>query len=439
MDVLETIESWLWNPLFEKLDGPGKFAIGLLRFIYAILRDAINSTLTLRAMGLVYVTILSVVPLLALSFSILKSFGYHRQLEPLIYNLLAPLGERGAELTNQVMGFVDNIKGGVLAGIGLALLIYTSISMIKKVEESFNYVFRVEHPRGLLQRFSEYLSILLIGPVLMVTAMGLIAYVGNISIVQKASSIDAISDLILLIGGLLPYLLITTLFTFCYIFIPNTRVNFFAALGGGLTGGILWATTGMLFTRFVVNATRNVDIYASFAIVIVALMWLYLSWLILLIGAQTAFYLQKPEYIRIGYKPLNIGNRMLEKIGLEVMFAAARRFQEGRPPITIDEIAAQIDQPGLVIGPVLRRLRNAGLVADSGKEGLIPGRDPNSITISEVLGAIRNNQQQDIFTKGNWALDVDAIDHQINESIELNYSGISVYGALSGNPYDKGS
>jgi membrane protein len=437
LDILEIIESWLWNPSFEKLSGPGKFAIGLLRFVYAVLRDAITSTLTLRAMGLVYVTILSVVPLLAITFSVLKGFGYHRQLEPLLYNLLAPLGARGAELTTQVMVFVDNIKGGVLAGIGLALLIYTSISMIKKVEDSFNYVFRVEHARGFLQRFSEYLSILLIGPVLMVTAMGLIAYVGNIGIIQEASSIVAIGDLILLIGRLLPYLLITFLFTFCYIFIPNTKVNFLAALGGGLTGGILWATTGMLFTRFVVGATRNVDIYASFAIVIVALMWLYISWLILLIGAQTAFYLQKPEYLRIGYKPLNIGNRLRERIGLEVMFAAARRFRDGKPAVTVDEIAAQIDQPGLVISPVLQRLCDAGLIADSGKEGLIPGRDPTSITISEVLGAIRNNHQRDIFTKGNWAPDVDSIDRQIDKAIEASYSGISVYDALGGNPYDE--
>ncbi len=429
LDVLEYIEAWLWNPLFDRLNGVLQACLRVVRFVYAILRDAITSTLTLRAMGLVYVTILSVVPLLALAFSILKGFGYHKQLEPLLYNFLAPLGDRGVELTDQVMGFVDNIKGGVLAGIGLALLIYTSISMIKKVEDSFNYVFRVERARSFLQRFSEYLSVLLIGPVLMVTAMGILAYVGNLSIIQSASSVELVNETLLLVGNLVPYLLISSLFTFAYMFIPNTQVNFLPAIGGGLTGGILWATVGHLFTRFVVNATRNVDIYASFAIVIIALMWLYVSWLILLIGAQTAFYLQKPEYLRIGYKPLNVGNRLREKIGLELMFEAARRFRDGKSPVTVDEIAEQIDQPGLVISPVLRRLQNAGLIAASGKSGLIPGRDPNTIKVSEVLGAIRNNLQTDIFTRGNWALDVDAIDRDINEAIDSAYSG-NIYDAL---------
>ncbi|MDG1462798.1 MAG: YhjD/YihY/BrkB family envelope integrity protein, partial [Gammaproteobacteria bacterium] len=211
------------------------------------------------------------------------------------------------------------------------------------------------------------------------------------------------------------------------------QVSFSAALGGGLTGGILWATTGLLFTRFVVGATRNVDIYASFAVVIIALMWLYVSWLILLIGAQTAFYLEKPEYLRIGYKPLNIGNRLREKIGLELMFEAARRFRDGKPPVTTDEIAMQIDQPGLVISPVLRRLTNSRLIANSGKAGLIPGRDPNTIRVSEVLAAIRNNHQRDIFAKGNWALDVDAIDRKINSSIDDICGAYSVYEAIDPN------
>ena len=208
MDILEIIESWLWSPKVDKLGLLPKVGITIIRYVYAVLRDALTSTLTLRAMGLVYVTILSVVPLLALTFSVLKGFNYHRQLEPLLYNFLAPLGERGIELTDQVMGFVDNIKGGLLAGVGLALLVYTSVSMIKKVEDSFNYVFRVEHARSFLQRFSEYLSVLLIGPVLMVTAMGMLAYVGNLSIIQEASSFAVINETMLLMGKLIPYLLI---------------------------------------------------------------------------------------------------------------------------------------------------------------------------------------------------------------------------------------
>jgi len=180
----------------------------------------------------------------------------------------------------------------------------------------------------------------------------------------------------------------------------------------------------------VMSSTRNVTIYASFAIVIVALIWLYVSWLILLIGAQTAFYLQKPEYLRIGYKPLNIGNRLREKIGLELMFETARRFRNGDEPVTVDEIAEQINLPGLVISPVLHRLTNANLIAASGKAGLIPARDPGQISVSQVLGAIRNNHQRDIFAKGNWALDVDEIDRALNNAINNICEDSSIYDVL---------
>jgi len=428
--ITEQIEAWLWSPTFNRLTGPALYAVKAVRLVYALLRDAIFSTLTLRAMGLVYVTILSVVPLLALVFSVLKGFGFHKQIEPLLYNFLAPLGDRGVELTDQVMGFVDNIKGGLLAGVGLAVLVYTSISMIKKVEDSFNYVFRVETARSFMQRFSEYLSVLLIAPIMMVVAMGTIAYVGNLSVVQDASSYEVVNETMLLVGKLMPYAIIAGLFTFAYIFIPNSRVNFWPALGGGLTGGFLWATAGAMFTEFVVTSTRNVTIYASFAIVIVALVWLYVSWLILLIGAQTAFYLQKPEYIRIGYTQLNVSNRLREKIALALMLEVSRVFRTGGKPVSVETIAKQIDLPALVIGPTLRRLLRANLVMYTGKDGLVPARDPATINMAEVLGAVRNTQQGDIFPKGNWPLHVNEVDRKINDALIESYEGQSLYDVL---------
>ena len=146
MDTLtEKLETLLWDPRTESLRPALNMLVRLLRFIYAVLRDALTSTLTLRAMGLVYVTILSVVPLIAISFSVLKGFGLHEsQLRPFLDTFLEPLGPQGIELTDQVMGFVGNIRGGVLAGVGALLLFYTTVSMIKKVEDSFNYIWRVE-------------------------------------------------------------------------------------------------------------------------------------------------------------------------------------------------------------------------------------------------------------------------------------------------------
>ncbi len=173
--VTEKLESLFWDPRIEGLPLVLKLAIKALRFAYAVLRDIVAGNITLRAMGLVYITILSIVPAIAIVFSILKGFGFHRRLEPFLANFLLPLGEKGVELTTQVMSFVENVQGNVLAGLGLIMLFVTTVSMAQKVEDSFNFVWRVDRPRGLAQRLSEYLSLILIVPVVMITAVTLIA------------------------------------------------------------------------------------------------------------------------------------------------------------------------------------------------------------------------------------------------------------------------
>jgi membrane protein len=396
--------------------------VRLSRFIYAVLRDALTSTLTLRAMGLVYVTILSVVPLIAISFSVLKGFGLHEsQLRPFLDTFLEPLGPQGIELTDQVMGFVGNIRGGVLAGVGALLLFYTTVSMIKKVEDSFNYIWRVERSRSFARRFSEYLSVILVGPVIMVTAMALLATVSSNAVVAEVTSFAPIGATLVLIGKLMPYLLVSFGFTLVYWFIPNTQVNFLAAMVGGFSGGVMWATTGMFFTQFVAQSTRNADIYAGFAIVIIALIWLYVSWLILLIGAQIAFYFEHTQYLRIGYQRINIGNKLREKIALGTMTLTAKAFRNSGKPTTIESIANSVGLPGILVQPIANRLQMAGLVQLTSNNRILPGRDPGQIALRDIVQAVRDPQNADIFPPGHWPAEVtevaDELDVAMNEAL----------------------
>lgn len=375
----------------------------LLRFFYAILRDVLTTTLTLRAMGLVYITIMSIVPLLALAFSALKGFGIHRsRIEPALLNVLEPMGDKGVELTAQLIGFVDNVQGGLLAGAGLVLLIYTTVSMIKKIEDSLNHVWRVDNSRSFLQRFGEYLSVVLVGPLLMVTALGLIASATSNALVDRVLAIAPFGATAVLLGKLTPYALVSLGFALAYWFIPNTRVKLSAALVGGITGGVLWATSGVFFAAFVASSTRNVDIYASFAVIIIALMWLYISWLVLLIGAQASFYFQHPEYTRVGYRNLRVGNELVEQMALSMMMLVAACFRDSGKPLNTNDIAEQIGVPGILLTDVRERLTAAGLLETGRQDRLIPGRDPAGIGINEVLAAVRGAHDTDIYTGGRW-------------------------------------
>src|SRR3974390_1498210 len=137
--ILTRLQDWLFDPPETLVGKPIWWLVRPLRYVYALSRDLARGQLTLRAMSLVYTTLLSVVPLLALSFSVLKGLGYHHELEPVLYQFLEPIGDRAGELTARIMKFVDDVQGGVLGSIGLAFLIYTVVSMIQKTEESFNF------------------------------------------------------------------------------------------------------------------------------------------------------------------------------------------------------------------------------------------------------------------------------------------------------------
>ncbi len=156
-----------------------EWLLGFLRYPYALVRDLLTGELNLRAMGLVYTTLLSLVPLVAFAFAVLKGLGVHRDLEPLLFEFLRPIGERAGELTTQIMGFVEKVRGGVLGSLGLAFLLYTVVTTIQKLEGAFNFAWHVERPRSLMRRISEYLSLMVIGPVFLVIAFGLLGAVAE--------------------------------------------------------------------------------------------------------------------------------------------------------------------------------------------------------------------------------------------------------------------
>jgi membrane protein len=389
--LLGRINQFLWGTP----SGPEPLPLRILRtparFLYALVRDLLEGELTLRAMSLVYTTLLSVVPLLAFSFSVLKGFGVHHQIEPLLYEFLQPLGDRGAEITDQVIEFVDNVKGGVLGGVGLSLLIFTIISMVQKIEDSLNFVWQVQRSRSLARRFSDYLSVILVGPILMVTATGLIASVSSSEVVESLTEVGPLGTAIVQLGRLVPYVLVVLVFTFLYAFLPNTRVRFTAALIGAITGGAFWAASGALFAEFVVGSTRYAAIYSGFAIGLIALIWLYVSWLVLLLGAQISFYVQNPRNLRTGRSRLRLSLAQTEELALSLMYRIGRAFRTGTR-VDVENLARELAVPSRALGEIVERLEDAKLLVISDDDGLLPGRDMSRISLEEILDAVRGSR-----------------------------------------------
>lgn len=405
--------------LFDRHDLPVKPAnwlLDLLRYPYALIRDLLTGELNLRAMGLVYTTLLSLVPLAAFAFAVLKGLGVHRDLEPLIYEFLRPIGERASELTMQFMHFVDNVRGDVLGSVGLAFLLYTVVSTIQKLEEAFNFAWHVERPRSVMRRVSEYLSLMVIGPVFIVVVFSLFSAAAAHTSMQWLTKHEPFGTVVRAFGYVGPFLFVTGVFTFLYAFIPNTRVRFRAALVGGVAAGLLWAASGALFTRIVAASTNMVAIYAGFAIFLATLIWIYLSWLILLIGAQLSFYVQNPRYLRVGQGHVRLTSALRERLAFTVMLLVARKFVAGEPPWQQRALAEDLEIPGSALASVIRSLERAGLLTLTEDEELVPARDLESIALTDVLHAVRDERQYETWLL--WRARTEPVADEVANSVE---------------------
>lgn len=417
VQLQEKIYQLIWGNQLTKAGPPGRILVVVLRFLYAMVRDFFSGQLTMRAMSLVYTTLLSIVPLLAFSFAILKGFGVFSELEPYLDDLLAPLGPQGERITSQVLELVDNVKGSVLGGVGLAFFLYTAISTVQKVEESFNYTWYVSKPRNFSRRFTEYLIVLLVGPLVMVTAIGMLTSIQSNTVVQWIMANQALGPVFVFVGKLVPYLLISGVFTFLYVFMPNTKVNFKSAVVGGIAGGFMWATVGAIFTNFILYASRTLQIYAGFAVVITTLIWLYLNWLILLIGAQLAFYHQRPAFMRTGRQEPRLSNAMRERTALNVMFLVGQAFRVPGDKTTPGEISDRTSIPTIALAPIIVSLEQAGMIQTTENEELVPGREMARIKLSAILDVVREKGETGSHRRPRWSGTVDKLGNEIDDAI----------------------
>jgi membrane protein len=433
MDVplhpIKRLEKFLFEPEHQPPLPLLRRAVSLLRYPYALLRDLWNGDLNLRAMGLVYTTLLSMVPLVAFGFAVLKGLGIHRELEPVIYEFLRPVGEQAEVITGQIMEFVDRTRGGVLGSLGLGFLLYTVISTVQKIEESFNFAWHVGQPRSFVRRISEYLSLMVVGPLFVVIVLGLFGAIADLRFAQWLQSHEPFGTVLRTLGRTAPYLVVTAVFSLLYMFVPNTRVHVKAALVGGVTAGVLWAASGAAFTQIVVASTRMVAIYAGFAIFLVTLIWVYLSWIILLVGAQLSFYVQNPRYLRAGQAQIRLTSRLRERLALSLMYLVGKSFLAGGTPWNLTRLAEKLDVPSSALYSVSESLEKAGLLLVTEDEHLVPGRALDQIGVHAVLTAVRDEQQYEswLLARARTEPDADAIADAVEAAIRERTSDESLY------------
>lgn len=347
-----------------------------------------------RAASLAYTTLLSFIPGLALSFSLLKTFGEQDHLKPFLLDVLEPLGDQAPPLINQILALINRVNVGVLGFMGVAALLYMVIAMLREIESAFNYIWRVRDASGLVRRAGEYLTIALLGPVLAFSSIGITKSIPGGQSMVKLAKAGPFSVLIDYGSDVMSLLSVIAVFTFIYAYIPKTKVSIKAALFGGVLGGVAWNLSGYWFSSFVAESSNYRALYSSVLMVILFMMWLQLSWLILLVGGQAAMFFQYPYYMDGGYAYRNLGFQVKQRLGLSIMALISQAFLRHEPPWTIHRLSAVLLLPPEIIREALDDLQLGGLLEETmrGDGSYVPSQEISNIKVADVLQAMQQGR-----------------------------------------------
>ena len=360
-----------------------------LRLCYIIKVSFINHQGLLRAAALTYTTVLSLIPFLAIAFSVLKGLGVQNALEP----LLSEIAGDSEETVARIISYVNNTNFKSIGAIGLLALVVTVISLLGNIEEAFNVTWGVRETRPLQRRFSDYLSVVVVGPILLLVAASMTSSLQSQWLVQWLIEHTYLGDAILLLFRLIPYVSIWTAMTFLYIFIPNTRVRFSSALLGGILAGTAWQIAQWGYFYFQVGVANYNAIYGTLAALPIFLVWIYTSWLIVLFGLEVVCVHQHRSYSLSAIESASLGTTVREELALALLVQVCHHFRNGGDPPGISTLASELGvQMHLLEDAVETMVELGHLVPTAGSEpGWLPGREPAEVQVSDVLASLRGS------------------------------------------------
>lgn len=364
------------------------FLAGVANFAGQVVKGFLADQCLLRAAALTFATILSLVPFLAFAFAILKGLGVQNVLEPIILNHLTAGSH---EIVDRIVTYINQTNMTSVGAIGLATLIGTVISLLGTIEEAFNMVWGVRETRPLARKFSDYLSVVVSAPLLVLAATSINTTLQSQTAVTWIIANTYLGPLILGIFRILPYVSIWAALVFVYIFIPNTRVSFRSAVVGGVFAGTIWQLAQWAHLTFQLGVANYNAIYGTLAVLPVFMLWIYISWLIVLLGVEVVHAHQNRGVLEgeAHSSPLSAAAR--DKLALVLTLRICQRFCAGERAPTTDDLSVELAVPRLYVAGLLAELADDGFVARgcSGDEGWLPARDPEMITVADLLETVR--------------------------------------------------
>ncbi len=398
VDNLEAIRSFLkqgiWEVSLKDLPGMKRFFIASLRVLSITLRKYTADDCALRSSALTFFTLMSIVPIAAVAFAIAKGFGFQKLLEQRLMEDMADHQEVVVYVIEFSRRLLDSTKGGLLAGAGIIVLLWSVIMVLENIEHSFNTIWGVTRHRSLSRKVSDYLAIMLVAPILIIiSGSSTVMVMTQMHSITSSLGIGIFSFFITILIKLIPYCITWILLAFMYAYIPNTKVNTSSCLKAGLVAGIIFVVVQRIYIYFQVGVAHYNAVYGSFAALPLFLVWLQLSWFIVLFGAELSYAYQNAHACGIELDMHRITPSQKKLISLTIAQRVVAGFAAGSPGLSSSDISDQLGLPFVLVKHILYELCETGILVEAASPGnekttYMPARDPGTITVASVIEAL---------------------------------------------------
>jgi membrane protein len=419
IDRLKRLNDLIWHTPLSEISRSKTFLLKQLRIILLAAKGFTNDKVNLRASALTFYSLLSVIPIVAIAFAISKLFGLDQQIQDLISrNFKSEQSER--EVINWLLQntktLIENARGDYMALIGMLILFWSGMSLLNHIETSFNHIWQVRQSRPWMRKFTDYLTIILVGPVFIVLSSSLPVVINKYlpGYISDAPILDFFKPVVSFLIKFIPYGLTWVTLTILFIIMPNAKVKFVPAMISGIIAGSLLQGLQWLYIDLQYGITKLNYIYGSFAAIPLFIIWIQSSWIVVLLGAEIAFANQNISRYEMESEALHISNYQKRALVLMIMHMIIRNFMLGEKPISAEYIAANLKIPVRLARDILQDLFTANLVTiiheNEEKERLYqPAMDVNRLTVSfvfsrldkkgiEQIMVIRNKNYEKIIT-----------------------------------------
>ena len=402
MNLKKFLQVELWRTPLEELPAWKRILLGVLKKVILAVKFFTGQGVIDSASALTYSTMLAIVPIVAVLFAIARGFGFSKYIETWFLQALSSQPQAAEIIVGFVNSYLIHTHRGIFLGIGLIFMLWTVLMLIHNIEAAFNNIWQVKQQRSILRTVTDYLSMFLLTPIIIVVQSGLSIFMAAIA--KHLDSFLLLGPMMRFLLELMPYVSMAAIFVGLYVFMPNTKVKLSCALVPGILAGFAMQLLQFVYINSQVFLSSYNAIYGSFAALPLFMLWVQLSWSICLFGAELTYTSQNLEEFAFLARTEDLSHRYRMLMSALLLSRVCKRFEQGKSPYTALELKLETGLPIRITNDLLFDMVQVGLLSESSAMGkdkepvFQPALSLEHITVGTMVDRLE--------AIGNWKIDL---------------------------------